>query len=132
MKTITNKEIKNYLDKGDKVVFVEAMSEKHFAEGHLPGAISIPPEKIETVAPKMLKDKNQVIITYCASEKCSNSKTAAQALGKLGYKNVVAYAGGKEDWKKAGFKLEGASCATDAGTGSCSTGGAKKSSGGCH
>jgi rhodanese-related sulfurtransferase len=133
MKTITSQEIKKYIDNGVKVAFVEALPEKYFAEGHLPGAFSIAPEKIKDQASKFLKDKNQTIVTYSANTACQNSKTAAEALFGLGYKNVVVYAGGKEDWKKSGFKFEGYVSNSDTKTGSCGTGGgSKKSTGGCN
>ncbi|MCE9507806.1 MAG: rhodanese-like domain-containing protein [Alphaproteobacteria bacterium] len=128
MKTITSQEIKKYIDNGVKVAFVEAMQEKYFTEGHLPGAFSIAPEKIKELAPKFLQDKNQTIVTYCANTNCQNSKTAAEALFGLGYKNVVVYAGGKEDWKKSGFKFEGNVSNGDVKTGACGT---KKSGGSC-
>lgn len=127
MKTITSEEIKEYIDNGDNIAFVEALPEKYFDEGHLPGAFSIAPEKIKEQAPRFLKDKNQTIITYCANASCQNSKTAAETLSTLGYKNVIVYVGGKEDWKKSGFKFEGVACNGSARASACGT----KKSGSC-
>jgi rhodanese-related sulfurtransferase len=37
---------------------------------------------------------------------CQNSHQAAERLAELGYSNVAVYAGGKQDWKEAGLRLE--------------------------
>ncbi|MEZ0224931.1 MAG: rhodanese-like domain-containing protein [Alphaproteobacteria bacterium] len=107
MQAISREEVKSLIDSGAAVI-IEALPEEEFAKGHLPGALSMPVNKIGDLAPKKLKDMDQQIITYCASAKCPASHRAAETLEKLGYTNVSEYAEGKEDWKKAGLPLEGA------------------------
>ena len=110
MKTITRDQIKQHLDNHDKIVLIEALPEKYYEDGHLPGALQILPEKIKELAPQLLTDKNQLIVTYCANTTCPNSKTAAELLIGLGYKNVAEYVEGKQDWVEAGLPLEKGSC----------------------
>ncbi|MBF0384727.1 MAG: rhodanese-like domain-containing protein, partial [Candidatus Omnitrophica bacterium] len=50
--------------------------------------------------------KDDQIITYCASSHCPASTMAADKLQKMGYKNVVDFKGGLEDYKKVNFPLE--------------------------
>jgi rhodanese-related sulfurtransferase len=106
MKNITREEIKEHLDNGDSIALVEALPEKSFAEGHLPGALNIMPDKVDDLAPKLLKDKDQMIVTYCAGPDCPKSGEAAKELEDIGYTNVVEYSGGKEDWQQAGYPIE--------------------------
>lgn len=110
MKTITRDQIKQHLDNHDKIVLIEALPEQYYEDGHLPGALQILPEKIKELAPQLLTDKNQLIVTYCANTTCPNSKTAAESLIGLGYTNVAEYVEGKQDWIEAGFPVEKGAC----------------------
>ncbi len=46
------------------------------------------------------------IVTYCSGVTCPNSKIAAHRLTALGYTDVRAYEGGKEEWVGAGLPVE--------------------------
>ena len=87
----------------------EVLSEAHWAAGHIPGAKAMPLDRIATVALTDAPDKEADVVLYCASETCKNSHLAAEKLVTLGYRSVFVYAGGKADWKAAGFALEVAS-----------------------
>jgi rhodanese-related sulfurtransferase len=106
MKTIERDELQLLLDSHRPPVLLEALPEKHFHEGHLPGALPFPHDEVQTLAPQLLKDTGAAIVVYCASETCRNSHLAAEALERLGYRNVAVYAGGKKDWKAAGLPFE--------------------------
>lgn len=93
------------LSKTPPVVF-EALDKKYFDSGHIPTARVLPPAEIDRIVPSAVADKDQPIVVYCASATCRNSHEAAAHLAKQGYRNVVIYAGGKEDWVEAGLKLE--------------------------
>lgn len=45
-------------------------------------------------------DKDEKIVVFCAGYECEKSNIVADKLYKLGYKNVVVYAGGLPEWKK--------------------------------
>ena len=107
MQHITRDEVKKLVDNHENAVIVEALPEKEFNKGHIPGAVAMPVEKIDELAPQLLKDKDQKIITYCANTKCPASTQAAEQLENLGYTDVSDYKEGKEDWKQAGYPLEG-------------------------
>ena len=59
--------------------------------GHIPGAILIPNESIETEPPAELPDPDQIILVYCRSG--NRGKQAAEKLGKMGYRNVYEFGG---------------------------------------
>lgn len=103
---ITREQIRDKLEAGDDFVLVEALPEKYFAKGHLPGAINLPHDQVATRAPALLPDKAKVIVVYCANTECANSEIAARALSELGYTSVFEYVQGKADWEAAGYPLE--------------------------
>lgn len=82
-----------FTEQGDYVI-VDVRREDEFADGHIPGAICIPNESIES-EPAALPDKSQVIYIYCRSG--NRSKQASQKLAELGYSSVVEF-GGILDW----------------------------------
>jgi rhodanese-related sulfurtransferase len=89
-----------------RVTLVEALPEKYYRDGHLPGAKHLPHDQVRQLAPAVLPDKDAEIVVYCASNSCQNSHIAAQVLEQLGYTHVFVYADGKQDWQEAGLALE--------------------------
>ena len=79
---------------------------KYYADKHLPGALNMPHDEIDTLAPTLLKDKDAAIVVYCANRQCQNSHIAAHRLVVMGYRNVAVYAGGKQDWDDAGLPMD--------------------------
>jgi rhodanese-related sulfurtransferase len=65
--TITLDELKSKMDRGEKFTLVETLPVEYFRHTHLPGAINLPPDKINELAPSLLPDKDAEIIVYCAS-----------------------------------------------------------------
>jgi rhodanese-related sulfurtransferase len=47
-----------------------------------------------------------MIVVYCANLACPSSRLAAERLVALGYRNVLEYADGKQDWLAAGYPTE--------------------------
>ena len=104
---ITREELKRKLDAEDDFVLVEALPRKYWAKGHIPGALNIPHDQVEALAPELLPDKDREVVVYCASTACQNSKIAAGTLTDLGYSKVLEFVEGKADWEAAGYPLEG-------------------------
>lgn len=64
--TITQSELKSKMENGEKFTLVETLPVEYFRHTHLPNAINLPPDKITSLAPTLLPDKNAEIIVYCA------------------------------------------------------------------
>jgi phage shock protein E len=64
-KTITADELKKMLDSKTRMVLVDARTAMEFAQGHIPTAINIPPDKLSTIAAMLPKNKNTLIVIYC-------------------------------------------------------------------
>jgi phage shock protein E len=72
------------LGKGALVIDVRTAVE--FASGHIPNAINLPLDTIETALPRRVTDKGQVLLLHCASG--MRSGVAEKKLKALGYANT--------------------------------------------
>lgn len=79
----------------DGHVIVDVRRQDEYDAGHIPGAILIPNESIETVQPEELPDLDQTILIYCRSG--NRSKQAAQKLADMGYTHIYEF-GGINTW----------------------------------
>lgn len=104
---ISREELKRKLDAGEDFVLVEGLPRKYWAKGHIPGALNLPHDQIEALAPELLPNKNREVVVYCANTACQNSEIAAKTFTHLGYTKVREYVEGKADWEAAGYPLEG-------------------------
>ena len=77
-------------------IILDVRRPDEFAAGHIPNAINVPNETIDTAEIPELPDKDQLILVYCRSGR--RSKEASEKLVKLGYTNIVEF-GGILDWK---------------------------------
>lgn len=105
-KTIDRLALQALMENGDAPVLIEALPEKYYSEGHLPGARHLPHDAVKEKAAQVVPDKNVPIVVYCASETCRNSHQAAEQFSALGYSDVAVYPGGKKDWEEAGLAFE--------------------------
>jgi rhodanese-related sulfurtransferase len=96
------------LEGGDELVLVDALGPLSYAAAHIPGAVNIPPERVDGLAPRRIPSLLTDVVVYCANPTCDSSVQVATRLVELGYLNVSHYAGGKDDWRAAGLPLEGA------------------------
>lgn len=79
---ITSEEAKKLIKQ--ETIMIDVRTKEEYESGHIENAINIPYDDINNKTLK--KQKNINIIVYCQSG--NRSKTAANTLIKLGYKNV--------------------------------------------
>ena len=65
----------------DDFVLVDALPSIAYAGAHLPGAISIPPERLDTLAERRIPSLDTEVVVYCANPTCESSVQVAQRLG---------------------------------------------------
>lgn len=106
VKTVAREELQTMIDNGEAPVLIEALPEKYYTQGHLPGAKHLLHDQVKEEAGEVIPEKSAPIVVYCASDTCRNSHHAAAALEGAGYTNVAVYPGGKKDWEEAGLPLE--------------------------
>ncbi len=105
IKKIAREELVRMREKGARFTLVDVLGKDSYEKEHIPGAISIPLEDIESKAGSLL-GKDDTIVVYCASFICMASTNAAEKLQEMGYKNVLDYKGGLKDYKEGGLALE--------------------------
>ena len=98
---------KQILDAGE-ALFVDVRSREMFAEGHLPGAVSLPlgefDARMEAFSREVPLDRP--IVTYCSGRLCQDSHTAAQLLMERGFQNVVVFIDGFPGWMENGYPVD--------------------------
>ncbi len=100
-------DLKAALDKGEKVVVVDARSTEAFAREHIPGAVNLPHRAMTRESAAGL-DKTALVVTYCDGIGCNASTKGAIKLLELGFR-VKELIGGLEWWKKDGYDTSAAS-----------------------
>lgn len=107
-------DLKTLLDKGDKVILIDARAANAFAAEHIPGAINIPHRTMTTETTVHL-DRDALVITYCDGIGCNASTKGALAMARLGF-TVKELLGGLDWWKRDGYAtninsaIDGADC----------------------
>lgn len=93
---------------GKTAIFFDARAEEAFDEGHIPGAMNVPYDKLvdyyELLTATVATD--QLVVVYCWSNTCDFSDSLASELVLMGYTNIVIFRGGWEEWQAAGFPTE--------------------------
>jgi rhodanese-related sulfurtransferase len=67
VETVSRDELKAKMDRGETFTLVETLPEVAYQHAHLPGAINLPPDRVQELAPQRLPDKAAQIIVYCSS-----------------------------------------------------------------
>ncbi len=102
---ISREELREKLEQREPLVLIEAVSPEDYDRSHIPGAINIPPEKVYTLAPQLICEKDVEVIVYCSTKTWHRAFQVANDLAGLGYYDVRYYAGGKSDWMEAGLPV---------------------------
>jgi rhodanese-related sulfurtransferase len=104
---VTLAQIKEALDAGSATI-IDARSVEEYEEGHIPGSINIPhdriPEFVQTLNNEVSTDAH--VICYCRSLTCDFSDLLATELKIIGYQDVSVFSGGWDEWSKAGYPVE--------------------------
>lgn len=104
--TVSREELQRLLDEGAPLTLVEALGPMYYEDAHLPGAVNIPHDQVDALAPVVLPDKAGKVVVYCSNTSCQNAAIAARRLVQLGYTDVLEYVEGKQGWVEAGLPVE--------------------------
>ncbi len=102
---ITADELKKKMDRKDDFKLVDVLLSEKYDEWHIPGAVNIPTDELSKRAPEEL-DPDEEIILYCLGFECKASTRAAGILVEMGYKKVVDFKGGREEWQSKEYPVE--------------------------
>ena len=91
-------------------VFIDARDDRHYEEGHVPGAYQFdryyPEKHLPAVLPACLTAMK--VVVYCTGGSCEDSEFAALALKEAGVPQdrLLVYAGGMTEWGANGWPVE--------------------------
>jgi rhodanese-related sulfurtransferase len=97
--------IKDNLDKDIPMVLVDVRSPKEVKKGHIPGAVSITPDKLNDARAQFPMDLKAPIIVYESGADDQVPSDAAKKITSWKYKNVMILPGGMSKWQAAGFPV---------------------------
>ena len=89
--------------RGD-IILLDVRSAEEFAEGHIPGAINIPHEEIDTYLESLSDYKNKPVVVYCRSGR--RAKIAMDVLKKHNFTDLRHLEGDMMGWHDAGFPVD--------------------------
>lgn len=96
-------EVSKMMGKNSNMQIIDVRYAEDYAKGHVPGAISMPPDSWDSAMNKMSKDKTYVI--YCYSPSCHLAAEAAAKFASQGFR-VMEMEGGYKAWMDNKFKVE--------------------------
>lgn len=78
---------------------------------HVPGAVSLPreafAEEYAHAREKFEANKDRPVAVYCSGADCTDSQLVVDALTKLGFRHLLIYTSGWEEWSQTGLPQEG-------------------------
>lgn len=97
------------LKEPERYTLIDVRRRDAYDKGHIPGAVSVPWQEVESSAEEKLLDglkPKQIVIVYCADTACSSAfLSAGKIADKLGVVNIGVYGGGLNEWSKCGLSL---------------------------
>jgi rhodanese-related sulfurtransferase len=89
---------------GGGIVLIDARVPGEYEAGHIEGAINIPYEKLPDYYANLTATVplETTVVCYCQSVTCDDSENLARELKFMGYRNVVLYKGGWDEWSGGG------------------------------
>ena len=106
IKQLTLAQLQVRLAANPAITLLEALPEKYYQDGHLPGALHMPHDQTRQLATILVPEMSTEVVVYCASATCQNSHIAARILDQIGYANVSVFTGGKQAWAEAALAFE--------------------------
>ena len=96
-------EVKEQLEKGDPIYFIDVREDHEYQKGYAEGAIHLGRGILERDIEGQIPEKDVPIVLYCGGG--YRSALAAINLLEMGYSQVRSMAGGFKAWKAAGYAI---------------------------
>jgi rhodanese-related sulfurtransferase len=65
---VNAEQVRSWIDGQKKFMLIDARPAEEYQQGHIAGAINIPPDRMKTEASRLPKDKTTPLIFYCRGE----------------------------------------------------------------
>lgn len=100
-KFINYNQLKKYLN-DPSFLIIDARNDIDYANGHIDKAINIDAyltDQTEYFKQITMLPRDKILIIYCSGGNCDASEKLAKDILSFGFKNVLVYHGGWEEWK---------------------------------
>ena len=97
-------DVKAMLDRDEEFELIDTREDSEWTRGHLPGAQHVSKGIIERDIESVVPDHGTRIVLYCGGG--FRSALAADALQKMGYRNVISMDGGWREWTEKLYPVE--------------------------
>ena len=101
LKPLTREELIERASRGD-VVIIDVRPAEEFLAGHIPGALSVPLDRLDQTMTKLRKRTE--VVAYCRGPYCVLAPEAIERLRAKGYK-ARRLEGGMPEWRLAGLPV---------------------------
>jgi sulfur-carrier protein adenylyltransferase/sulfurtransferase len=101
IREITVHDVQDKFNPENGFTLLDVREDDEWQQGHLDKAVFLPRGFLEVKADKVLADKSQPIVVYCAGG--VRSALATKTLQDLGYTDVYSMRGGFNEWKNNGM-----------------------------
>jgi rhodanese-related sulfurtransferase len=88
-------------------LLLDARFPELFALGHIPGAVSLPLSRFDEAFAEREPALRaaRLLVLYCSGPDCHDSRDLALRLREKGFRDLLLYRGGIEDWQEKGHAL---------------------------
>jgi rhodanese-related sulfurtransferase len=102
LEAVDRQELLKRVHRGD-VLILDVRPKEEYVAGHIPGALSVPLEELESRLQELPAD--QEIVAYCRGRYCLFAVEAVERLRARGFK-ATRLEDGIPDWRARGFEVE--------------------------
>ena len=93
---------------GSNALFIDTRYPEEFTHSHIPGAVNVPQkwslDQVMDFFESIPKDR--LLVIYCSSTECNNSRRLAGFLIQLEYTHVMVFVDGLEVWRAKNYPVE--------------------------
>lgn len=100
----TPEDVRRKQQASDHFFFIDVREDNEWQTGHAAGAMHMGKGIIERDVERAIPDHDAEIVLYCGGG--FRSAIAADALQRMGYKNVISMDGGWKRWRELGYPIE--------------------------
>lgn len=102
LEAISRDELRERLDAG-AVVVIDVRPEVEYEAGHIPGAISVPPDRLDELLDALPADRD--IVAYCRGQYCVYADDAVRELTARG-RSAARLEDGLPEWRRSGGPVD--------------------------
>lgn len=101
---ITKDDLRALIDSGAGFTLIDVSESANYLKSHICGALDIPVDLLERDALGL--ERSGLVVVYAHAKGSLESAVAADKLYTIGFKRVLRYIGGLDEWKASGLCVE--------------------------